>query len=69
MMNKQIFLDKTLPDSFKNKVRRDTIFESLLQGTWLYAFRYNYEIGGRSKNQKLINLLIAIDRWLKRFFL
>ena len=56
MMNKQIFLDKTLPDSFKNKVRRDTLFESVLQGSWLYAFRYNSEIGGRSKNQKLISL-------------
>ena len=54
LMNKNIFLDKTLSESFKNKVRRDTIIESFLQGSWLYAFRYNYDINGRSKNQKLI---------------
>jgi hypothetical protein len=55
-MNKNIFLDKSLSDSFKNKVRRDTLFESFLQGSWLYAFRYNYDIHGRTKNQKLISL-------------
>lgn len=56
MMNKNIFLDKSLSESFKNKVRRDTLLESFLQGTWLYAFRYNYELGGRTKNQKLFSL-------------
>ena len=56
IMNKQIFTSNTLSESFKNKVRNDTLFESFLQGSWLYVFRYNSEIGGRSKNQKLFSL-------------
>jgi tryptophan-rich sensory protein len=56
IMNKQIYTSKSLSDSFKNKVRMDTLIESFLQGSWLYVFRFNPDIGGRSKNQKLMSL-------------
>jgi tryptophan-rich sensory protein len=62
MMNKQIFSSGVITEAFKNKVRFDTIFESILQGSWLYIFSYNPSVKGRTQNQKFwsVGILASI---------
>ena len=43
--------------NIKNLVIKDTLIESLLQGLWLYNFRYKKNIGGRSRNQYFVSSL------------
>ena len=63
MMNKSILSSNVISNTFKNKVRIDTLFESFLQGSWLYIFRYNPLVKGRSENQKLFSVGILAFLW------
>lgn len=63
MMNKSIFSSDVVSNTFKNKVRKDTLIESFLQGSWLYIFRYNSLFKGRSENQKLFSVGILTSLW------
>ena len=51
LMNYSIFQNSKLSDKFKTIVARDTLIESGLQGIWLYIFRFNERVKGRSIKQ------------------
>ena len=63
MMNKSILSSNVISNTFKNKVRIDTLFESFLQGSWLYIFRYNPLVKGRTENQKMFSVGILAFLW------
>ena len=50
MMNKSVLSSNVISNTFKNKVRMDTLIESFLQGSWLYIFRYNPLVKGRTED-------------------
>ena len=60
-MNYTIFKNPNINQSVKNMVARDTLIESGLQGSWLYAFRYNKDVGGRSKRQYTLSLILLLS--------
>jgi len=63
MMNKSVLSSNVISNTFKNKVRIDTLIESFLQGSWLYIFRYNPLVKGRTENQKLFSVGILAFLW------
>lgn len=62
-MNMNIFTSN-FPSYFINKNKLITCFESLSQGLWLYNFRYNNKIKGRSPIQKFNSLNNLTLLWL-----
>ena len=59
-MNFLLLQDKYIPLFFKDIIIKDTLFESMFQGLWLFNFRYKKEINGRTKNQYLYSMLSMI---------
>lgn len=70
-MNYTIFKNPNISQNIKDVVARDTLIESGLQGSWLYAFRYKKDVGGRSKKQytwSVILLLALLSFGIYRVF-
>jgi tryptophan-rich sensory protein len=59
-MNYSIFTNSKLSESFKNLIARDTLIEAGLQGIWLYIFRFNEKVNGRSGNQYLFGIITLL---------
>jgi len=66
-MNMKIF-NSNFPNYFINNNKLITCFESLLQGLWLYNFRYNNKIKSRSPIQKFYSLNNLTLLWLFGLF-
>lgn len=56
-LNWNLLSDAFLSEAFKNKMIKNTLFESGAQGSWLYFFRYKKNIQGRDKTQYVHGLI------------
>ena len=56
-LNWNVLSSIVLDNNFKKKFIKYTIIESILQGTWLYNFRYKKSIKGREKKQYFYGLI------------
>lgn len=59
-MNYSIFNNPKLSQSFKNLIARDTLIESGLQGIWLYIFRFNEKVNGRTGKQYFLGMVTLL---------
>ncbi len=59
-MNYSILNNSKLSESFKNIIARDTLIESGLQGIWLYIFRFNEKVNGRTGNQYFFGMITLL---------
>jgi tryptophan-rich sensory protein len=63
MFNSRILNQTQLPLALRQRVKYDTIFESVLQGIWLYVFRYQSKINGRYTSQYIGSLIVLTGLW------
>lgn len=60
MFNSRILNQTQLPLALRQRVKYDTVFESVLQGVWLYMFQYQPEIDGRYMSQYVGSSIVLL---------
>ena len=56
-MNYSILTSPKISEGLKSVIARDTLIESGLQGIWLYIFRFNEKVKGRTGKQYFLGMI------------
>jgi len=60
-MNYSILTNPKISEGLKKIIARDTLIESGLQGLWLYIFRFNEQVKGRTNNQYFFGMITLLS--------